>query len=67
MSKYEAQDYIQEAKEGFGFGHSGQYKYRAMDRQKIGATHHTNDLEDAKKWFNMCREYWLEQEDMERS
>lgn len=63
---YEEQDYIQTAKDGFGFGHQGKYKYRVMDRQKITATHHTNDLEDAKRWFHKCREYWMEQEDLER-
>ena len=63
---YEEQDYIQVAKDGFGFGHKN-WKYRVMDRQKIGATHHTNDLDDAKNWFHKCRAYWLEQEELERS
>lgn len=64
---YEEQDYIQIAKEGFGFGHAGNYKYRVMDRQKIAATHHTNDLENAKRWFRKCREYWIEQDELASS
>lgn len=62
---YEEQDYIQVAKDGFGFGHKS-WKYRVMDRQKITATHHTDDLENAKRWFRKCRAYWLEQEALER-
>ena len=62
---YEEQDYIQTAKDGFGFGGRGDYKYRVMDRQKINPVHHTNDMEDAKKYFHKCREYWLEQEALE--
>jgi hypothetical protein len=57
--EYAEEDFIQVAKEGFGFGFSD-YKYRVMDKQKIGATHHTNDLDDAKRWFHKCREYWIE-------
>jgi hypothetical protein len=61
---YSEQDHIEVAKEGFGFGHNGEYKYRIMDRQRIGATHHTNDLLDAKNWFHQCREYWIEQDEL---
>lgn len=61
---YSEQDYIEVAKEGFGFGYRGDYKYRVMDRQKIGAIHHTNDLKDAKRYFHKCREYWLEQDEL---
>lgn len=63
---YDEQDYIEEARNGFGFGHNGQYKYRVLDRYKIGATHHTNDIDDAKEWFHKCRKYWLEQEELEK-
>ena len=59
---YDEQDYIETAKEGFMFGHRGEYKYRVMDREKIGATHYTNSLDDAKRWFARCRKYWLEQD-----
>lgn len=61
---YDEQDYIQVAEDGMGFGHRGDYKYRVMDRQKIGATHHTNSLDDAKNWFHKCREYWIEQDEL---
>jgi hypothetical protein len=63
---YDEQDHIETAKDGFGFGHGGAYKYRVMDRMNIGATHHTNDLEDARRWFRKCRAYWLEQEAVEQ-
>jgi hypothetical protein len=59
---YDEQDYIQTAKDGFGFGHHGDYKYRVMGRLNTGAVHHTNCLDDAKKYFHKCREYWLEQD-----
>ena len=61
---YKEQDHIETAKDGFGFGHRGDYKYRVLDRQRIGVTHHTNNLDDAKRWFNECREYWIEQDDL---
>ena len=64
---YNEQDHIQVAKEGFGFGHNGEYKYRVMDRQNIGATHNTNRLEDAKKWFHKCAKYWNEQDELSNS
>jgi hypothetical protein len=56
---YDEQNHIEIAKEGFGFGHTGQYKYRVLDRQRIGVTHHSNDMDDAKKWFYECRKYWI--------
>jgi hypothetical protein len=63
---YDEQDYIEVAKEGFGFGHRGNYKYRVLDRQKVGVTHHTNCIEDAKKWLRKCRSYWVEQDELAR-
>lgn len=65
---YDEQDYIEVAKEGFGFGHSGccNYRFRVMDRQKINAVHYTNSLRDAKKCFHKCRDYWLEQDELAR-
>ena len=63
---YNEQDYIQTAKDGFGFGHRGEYKYRVMDRQNIGAIHHTNSMDDAKTYFHKCRKYWLEQDELEK-
>lgn len=61
---YQEEDYIQTAPEGESFGHHRAYKYRVMDRQHIGATHHTNDLEDARRWFNKQRDYWNKQDQL---
>ena len=58
--KYKKEDYIQVASEGAGFGYRGEYKYRVMDKQRTNATHHTNCLCDAERWFYKCRGYWIE-------
>jgi hypothetical protein len=56
---YDEQNHIETAKEGAEFGHHGQYKYRVLNRHRTGVTHHSNDLDDAKKWFHECRKYWI--------
>lgn len=54
---YLEEDHIEEIPEGTrGYG---KYKYRVLGRRKLGPTHHTNDLADAKDWFEKCKEYWL--------
>ena len=60
---YNEQDYIQTADDDNLFGHRGDYKYRVLDKNKEFPTHHTNSYEDAKKWFNVCVEYWKEQDE----
>lgn len=44
----------------------GKYKYRVWGRGRHLPTHHTNDLEDAKKWFEKCKEYWLKLDEEEK-
>jgi len=64
--EYSEQDYIQEAKEGDGFGHRRSYKYRVMSKDKMFITHHTNSLADAKNWFNKCREHWMQMDEISK-
>jgi len=61
---YREEDFIQVAPEGSSFGRYNNYKYRVMSRDLIHPNHHTDSLEDAKQWFNQCREYWVEQDEL---
>ena len=62
MANYNRDDYIQEIREGQRC--FGKYKYRVMDRQYIGPTHHTNSLEDAQRWSEKCIAYWHKQDEL---
>jgi len=58
-SKYKEADYIQVAEEGASFGLFHGFRYRIVNRHGW-ATHHTNSLEDAKRWFEKCKAFWIE-------
>jgi len=55
--EYKESDFIQTAKDGEGFGHRRDYKYRVLNRTGH-YTHHTNDLKDARWWFKKCVALW---------
>ena len=56
---YLEKDHIQTAPEGKPFGQVRDYKYRVMDRWGEFPIHHTNDIEDARWYFNKCRVIWV--------
>ncbi len=64
---YDEIDYIETAPEGSGFGHRGDYKYRVWNRTKTMPSHHTNSLDDAKAWFQKCRDEWAANEAEQQS
>lgn len=53
------EDYIETAEEGQNFRG---YKYRVLCKDKLFATHHSDDYEDARKWSKECIEYWVKQD-----
>lgn len=62
LNAYNENDHIEVAPDGQAFGHHRKFKYRVLGKGLHWPIHHTNDLEDARSYFNKCRMEWLEKD-----